>query len=47
MRDWLLGGTILSSENGTPNAPLEKDLATNFDTFPNPLIGLGLRSDIP
>ena len=46
MRDWPLGGTILSVMTGFPNAPTEKEWKTHFETFPNRLIGVQLRSSI-
>lgn len=46
MRDWPLGGTILSTKIGIPNAPLEKELDSHYETLPNRLIGLGLRSNV-
>jgi hypothetical protein len=46
MREWPLGNTILSATAGVPNAPCEKELVTDFETFPDRLIGLHLRSSI-
>lgn len=46
MRDWPLGGTILSPDSGLPDAPTKKDWDQFDNTFPNRLIGTELRTDI-
>ena len=44
--DWPLGGTILSFVTGIPQAPIERDMTTDFQTFPNRLISIGLKPSI-
>jgi hypothetical protein len=46
MKDWPLGGTILSPSTGSPEAPEQQDVDTYQNTFPNRLISKGLRSQI-
>ena len=46
MRDWPLGGTILSPATGMPAATTEKDWHRFDNTFPNRLIGMELRAQI-
>jgi len=46
MKDWPLGGTILAPTTGIPDAPTGAEWPTNFNTFPNRLIGIELRSKI-
>jgi len=46
MRDWPLGGTILSTTTGGPNGPLQSEAATVVNTFPNRLISMALRAKV-
>lgn len=46
MRDWPLGGTILSVTTGGPDGPTQSEAASHSNTFPNRLISMGLRSKI-
>jgi hypothetical protein len=46
MRDWPLGGTILSPITGAPDAASEKEWHRFDNTFPNRLIGIELRAQI-
>ncbi|KUJ24676.1 uncharacterized protein LY89DRAFT_605468 [Mollisia scopiformis] len=46
MRDWPLGGTILSPEIGAPVAPTTIEWNTYPYTFPNRLVGLELRAQV-
>jgi hypothetical protein len=46
MRDWPLGGTILSTTTGAPDGPIQMDAATHMNTFPNRLISIALRSKV-
>lgn len=46
MRDWPLGGTILSPASGTPNPPTTEGWAQHEVYFPNRLIAKELRSSI-
>lgn len=46
LRDWPLGGTILSPTTGDPDRPLMTDMKHAPNTFPNRLVGLELRSKI-
>jgi hypothetical protein len=46
MRDWPLGGTILSPSTGSLDAPTEKEWHRFDNTFPNRLIGMELRAKI-
>jgi len=46
MRDWPLGGTILSTTTGAPDGPIASDVPTHFNTFPNRLISIALRSKV-
>jgi hypothetical protein len=46
MRDWPLGGTILSPLTGMPDPPEELNWPTDSNTFPNRLVAKELRSKI-
>jgi hypothetical protein len=46
MRDWPLGGTILSTTAGGPDGPIASEAPTHFNTFPNRLISMALRAKI-
>jgi hypothetical protein len=46
MRDWPLGGTILSVTTGGPDGPTQSEASSHPNTFPNRLISMGLRSKI-
>lgn len=46
MRDWPLGGTILSPTTGIPNSPTEIEWPTDSNTFPNRLVAKELRSKV-
>ena len=46
MRDWPLGGTILSVTTGGPDGPTQSEASSHSNTFPNRLISMGLRSKI-
>ncbi|KAH8774025.1 hypothetical protein BGZ57DRAFT_894252 [Hyaloscypha finlandica] len=46
LRDWPLGGTILSTTTGGPDGPIASEAFTHFNTFPNRLISMALRSKV-
>lgn len=46
MKDWPLGGTILSPSTGAPEAAIERDWHKYPNTFPNRLVGMELRTNI-
>lgn len=46
MRDWPLGGTILSPVTGAPDATTENEWHRFDNTFPNRLIGMELRANV-
>jgi Glycine-rich domain-containing protein-like len=46
MRDWPLGGTILSTKTGGPDGPVMSEVSSYFNTFPNRLISIALRSKV-
>ncbi|KAG0645916.1 Glycine-rich domain-containing 2 [Hyphodiscus hymeniophilus] len=46
MKDWPLGGTILSPVTGSPDATTEKEWHRFDNTFPNRLVGMELRATI-
>lgn len=46
MRDWPLGGTIISTTTGGPDAPTQTDISQHFNTFPNRLVGKALRTQV-
>ncbi|TVY85990.1 Glycine-rich domain-containing protein, partial [Lachnellula willkommii] len=46
LKDWPLGGTILSPSMGIPDAPPAYELIQAHGTFPNRLVGMELRSKI-
>jgi hypothetical protein len=46
MRDWPLGGTILSTASGGPDAPMPTEARTHPNTFPNRLVSMALSAKI-
>lgn len=46
MRDWPLGGTIISPVTGVPDATTQKEWHRFDNTFPNRLVGMELRSSV-
>lgn len=46
MRDWPLGGTILSPITGAPDGPIQSEAPSHFTTFPNRLISIALRAKV-
>ncbi len=46
MRDWPMGGTILSPATGVPDGPPDSAFTTHLNFFPNRLLSMELRSPI-
>ncbi|KAH7403060.1 hypothetical protein BKA64DRAFT_668255 [Cadophora sp. MPI-SDFR-AT-0126] len=46
LKDWPLGGTILSAETGAPDNSTTSEQKINFNAFPNRLFRLHLRSPV-